>query len=103
MVKRIALGCDEAGLPLLDLIRRYLAEQNIPVQDFGVHTPDPVDYPDVAADTRRFSAGAPRAVTVSADGTRVVFLRSVGPTDPVERLWVYDVPTGRCWHYFLSP
>src|SRR5437868_13355346 len=48
MVKRIALGCDEAGLPLLDIIRKYLADQNIPVQDFGVHTPDPVDYPDVA-------------------------------------------------------
>jgi ribose 5-phosphate isomerase B len=48
MVKRIALGCDEAGLPLLDLIRKFLAEQNIPIQDFGVHTSDPVDYPDVA-------------------------------------------------------
>ena len=53
-----------------------------------------MDYPDVAADTRRFTAGAPRAVTVSTDGTRVVFLRSTGPTDPVEQLWVHDVPTG---------
>jgi ribose 5-phosphate isomerase B len=45
---RIALGCDEAGLPLMDVIRSYLAARNIDVQDFGVHTPDPVDYPDVA-------------------------------------------------------
>jgi dipeptidyl-peptidase-4 len=50
-------------------------------------------YPDAAADTRRFTAGSPRAVSVSADGTRVIFLRSGGPVDPVDRLWVYDVPT----------
>jgi ribose 5-phosphate isomerase B len=45
---RIALGCDEAGLPLMDVIRAYLAARNIDVDDFGVHTADPVDYPDVA-------------------------------------------------------
>jgi len=45
---KIALGCDEAGLPLMDVLRDYLNKQNIAVQDFGVHTTDPVDYPDVA-------------------------------------------------------
>ena len=50
-----------------------------------------MDYPELAARTRRFSYGTPRAVSVSADGDRVIFLRSAGPEDPVERLWVYDV------------
>ncbi len=45
---KIALGCDEAGLPLMDVIRDYLTKQNIAVHDFGVHTTDPIDYPDVA-------------------------------------------------------
>ena len=45
---KIALGCDEAGLPLMDVLRDYLVKQNIAVHDFGVHTTDPVDYPDVA-------------------------------------------------------
>lgn len=45
---RIALGCDEAGLPLMEVIREYLKTQGIPVQDFGVYTSDPVDYPDIA-------------------------------------------------------
>jgi dipeptidyl-peptidase-4 len=53
-----------------------------------------VDYPELAARTRRFSYGTPRAVSVSADGDRVIFLRSSGPEDPVDRLWVYDVGTG---------
>jgi dipeptidyl-peptidase-4 len=52
-----------------------------------------VEYPELAARTRRFTHGAPRAVSVSADGARVVFLRSAGPQDPVDRMWVYDVAT----------
>ncbi|NND75491.1 MAG: S9 family peptidase [Ilumatobacter sp.] len=46
------------------------------------------------ARTQRFTLGAPRNVEVSADGERVVFLRSAGGTDPVNSLWVLDVPTG---------
>ncbi|WP_203930157.1 S9 family peptidase [Virgisporangium ochraceum] len=53
-----------------------------------------MDYPELAARTRRFSYGTPRAVSVSADGDRVIFLRSSGPEDAVDRLWVYDVGTG---------
>jgi dipeptidyl-peptidase-4 len=52
-----------------------------------------VDYPELAARTRRFSYGAPRAVTVSPDGARVIFLRSAGPEDPSDALWVFDVAT----------
>src|SRR5690349_869353 len=53
-----------------------------------------VDYPELAARTRRFSYGAPRALTVSGDGERVVFLRSSGPEDPNDALWIFDVRTG---------
>ena len=44
---RIALGCDEAGLPLLEVIREQLKDKGIPVKDFGVFTTEPVDYPDI--------------------------------------------------------
>jgi dipeptidyl-peptidase-4 len=50
-----------------------------------------MEYPELAARTRSFTAGAPRAVTVGADGQRIAFLRSLGPDDPVDRLWVFDV------------
>ena len=53
-----------------------------------------MDYPELAARTRRFTYGAPRAVTVSADGARVVFLRSSGPEDPSDALWIFDVRSG---------
>ena len=53
-----------------------------------------VDYPELAARTRRFTYGAPRGITVAADGARVLFLRSAGPEDPADRLWILDVATG---------
>ena len=53
-----------------------------------------MDYPELAARTRRFTIGAPRTVTVTAGGERVIFLRSTGPDDPVDRLWVHDVGSG---------
>lgn len=53
-----------------------------------------MEYPELATRTGRFTYGAPRAVTVGADGARVVFLRSAGPEDPVDRLHVFDVATG---------
>ncbi len=51
-------------------------------------------FPRRQARTRRFTLGSPRSVTVSPDGTRVVFLRSRAGTDPVNCLWTLDLDTG---------
>jgi dipeptidyl-peptidase-4 len=48
-------------------------------------------FPRQHARTQRFTLGAPRDITVSADGERVMFLRSSSGTDPVNALWVRDV------------
>ncbi len=56
--------------------------------------PDPTSFPRRQARTRRFTLGAPRDLRVSADGDRVVFLRSSGPEDPANALWMLDVETG---------
>src|SRR4051812_25897933 len=55
---------------------------------------DRVDYPGLAERTDRFRRGAPHAVTVGADGARVVFRRTSGPYDPDDALWVLHVATG---------
>ena len=54
-----------------------------PVTDAGA-------FPRQLARTRRFSLGVPGQFTVSADGRRVLFLRTRGGTDPVSRLWLYQ-------------
>lgn len=51
-------------------------------------------FPRQSARTRRFTLGQPRTPVVSADGSRVLFLRSPGGSDPMTCLWVYDVTAG---------
>ncbi len=48
-------------------------------------------YPRRNAVTRRFTLGAPRDIRVGSNGSRVAFLRSDGPEDPVNSLWILDV------------
>ena len=51
-------------------------------------------FPRQEARTRRFTLGVPRAFRISPDGTRVVYLRTQGGSDPVTCLWVLDVGGG---------
>ena len=44
----IALGSDHAGLPLKKIIRGYLDERGVEVEDVGTHDSESCDYPDFA-------------------------------------------------------
>ena len=44
----VLIGCDEAALALKELIKAHLQAGGITVIDYGVHTTDPSDYPDIA-------------------------------------------------------
>jgi dipeptidyl-peptidase 4 len=48
-------------------------------------------FPRQFARTQRMTLGEPRNITVSPDGSRVVFLRSSHGSDPMNSLWVLDV------------
>ncbi|MBB5938534.1 S9 family peptidase [Streptomyces zagrosensis] len=48
------------------------------------------DFPAQFARTHRFALGVPRQFTVSADGSRVFFVRSASGSDPVSSLWVWE-------------
>lgn len=51
-----------------------------------------MSYPRRNAVTQRFTLGAPRTFSVSRDGRRILFCRSTTGDDPVNRLWVIDLP-----------
>ncbi|MDF2967331.1 MAG: peptidase [Nocardioidaceae bacterium] len=55
-------------------------------------------FPRLYARTQRFTLGVPRALSVTADGSRVLFLRTASGTSPTGSLWAYDVADGeeRC-------
>src|SRR5437868_2552241 len=54
----------------------------------------PLSLPRQNARTTRFNLGVPRNFTISPDGSRVVFLRSLSGDDRVNRLWTLRVATG---------
>jgi len=45
---KIAIGSDHLGLELKNIIRDFLKEKEIEVNDFGTMSKEPVDYPDIA-------------------------------------------------------
>ncbi|MFZ3473562.1 prolyl oligopeptidase family serine peptidase [Streptomyces sp. 4.24] len=52
------------------------------------------DFLRLSASTARFTHGAPRAFAFGDEGRLLWFLRSTGPTDPLDSLWVLDTATG---------
>ncbi len=60
---KVALGADHAGFHLKEHLRSFLAGAGHSVQDFGTHSLESVDYPDLAATVAhavaegRFEAG----------------------------------------------
>jgi ribose 5-phosphate isomerase B len=47
---KIALGSDHLGFGLKNYIAEHLRNLGIEFRDFGVHSEDPVDYPDIAVE-----------------------------------------------------
>ena len=45
---KIAIGADHAGFAQKEMIRAWLGEQGHEIKDFGTHSADSMDYPDVA-------------------------------------------------------
>jgi len=46
--KPIIIGADHLGLPLKNALKDYLLEKGYKVDDIGVNSEDPVNYPDIA-------------------------------------------------------
>lgn len=44
----VAVGSDHAGFALKESVRGYLEAKGFTVEDCGVHSPEPADYPDYA-------------------------------------------------------
>ncbi len=57
-------------------------------------TADADTYPRQSARTQRFTLGAPRDLTVSPDGRRLVFARSRAGDDSINCLWSLDLGSG---------
>ncbi len=55
-IRRVGIGSDHSGVALKSAIREALRNRGVAVDDIGTHGPDPVDYPDIAAQVARLVA-----------------------------------------------
>jgi ribose 5-phosphate isomerase B len=85
------VGSDHFGLPLKRIVRDHLRSKGYAVDDFGVESETPVDYPDVAEEvSQQVAAGRyDRAVLICGTGAgmaiaanKVPGVRAVSVSDP---------------------
>jgi ribose 5-phosphate isomerase B len=89
---RVAVATDHAGLPLKQHVAAWLSEHGYEVVDFGVNTPDRVDYPDCIAPAARAAASGDCrfAIVFGGSGTgeqivanKIKGIRCCQATEPV--------------------
>lgn len=70
---KVACAFDHAGFPLRDAVLEAVAATGCEAIDLGVHSPDPVDYPDIALKVGAALAdgAADRGVLVCGSGAGV--------------------------------
>jgi ribose 5-phosphate isomerase B len=87
----VAIGSDDAGYALKELLKDHLAVRGVGVVDFGCHDTEPIDYPDVAADVAAAVAEGrfERAILICGTGigmsiaaNKVAGVRAAAVSDP---------------------
>jgi RpiB/LacA/LacB family sugar-phosphate isomerase len=88
---RIVIGADHAGFELKAQLRARLEADGHDVLDVGTSTPDPVDYPDIAAAVGRAVAGgeAERGIVVCGSGAGASI--AAGKITGIRSATVHDV------------
>jgi Ribose/Galactose Isomerase len=91
----IALGADHAGWQLKEEIKAWLLERNVELMDYGTHSPDPVDYPDYAAQVAEAVAGGKAQRGVLVCGTGIGMAMAANKVPGVRAAFCPDLFTAR--------
>ena len=67
-VTSLAIGSDHSGVALKSTLRDHLRRRGLSVLDVGTNGPDPVDYPDIAAQAARLVARKEVDAAIVIDG-----------------------------------
>ena len=70
-IKSIAIGSDHSGVALKAALRDHLRQKGLSVLDVGTEGPDPVDYPDIAAQVARLVARNEVHAGIAIDGAGI--------------------------------
>jgi glycine hydroxymethyltransferase len=92
---RVAIGSDHGGFDLKQRLVQVLDQLHVGYQDFGTHTPDPADYPDIAdAVARAVAAGSfDRGILIC--GTGIGMSIAANKIPGIRAALVTDIETAR--------
>jgi len=57
MQQTVAIGCDHAGFEMKEFLKKELTQKGYSLKDFGTHSLDSMDYPDVVHPLADFITG----------------------------------------------
>ena len=67
----IAVGSDHGGLELKEQVKAHLTRLGYRFHDFGTHSPEPVDYPDIALAVAKAVQAGDARIGVLVDGAGI--------------------------------
>jgi ribose 5-phosphate isomerase B len=91
----MALGADHAGWQLKEEIKAWLLTRNVELMDFGTHSPDPVDYPDYAAQVGEAVASGKADRGILICGTGIGMAMTANKVPGVRAAFCPDLFTAR--------
>jgi ribose 5-phosphate isomerase B len=70
-IRTVAIASDHTGIQLRQALVRLLRGRGLAVQDLGTQSPEPVDYPDIAATVARMVARGEADAGIVIDGAGI--------------------------------
>src|SRR2546422_36313 len=67
----VAVGSDHGGLELKEQVKSHLTRLGYRFHDFGTHTPEPVDYPDIALAVAKAVQAGDARIGILVDGAGI--------------------------------
>ncbi len=93
--RTIAIGCDQGGFELKQILLPMFADYGLAVRDIGVDYPKPVDYPDIAKQVAELVASGAAARGVIIDGAGIGSAMVANKFPGVRAALCYDKASAR--------
>jgi ribose 5-phosphate isomerase B len=94
-VRRIAIGSDHTGVALKRQLAVHLRGRGLSVLDLGTDGPEPVDYPDIAADVASAVARGEADAAIIIDGAGIGSAIAANKVDGIRAAMCTDQTTAR--------
>jgi ribose 5-phosphate isomerase B len=93
--RTVALAADHGGFLMKQHLKPFIERAGFRVNDFGVHCPQPADYPDLAVAVARAVASGEAAFGIIVDGAGIGSCMAANKVPGVRAALCYDKASAR--------